>query len=145
MEDSTIGGDGGGMAGGPKRIMVVEDERVTRRTLEQLLASEGYNITTANDGSEALAEAQHNPPDLILLDLGLPSDPFGGANFDGFGVMLWLKRRMPDRKIPIIVLTARQDPASRKTAMELGADLYLTKPFKVDELFAGIRSILGGG
>jgi DNA-binding response OmpR family regulator len=125
-----------------KRVLVVEDERITRRTLERLLASQGYNISTAVDGSEALAEAQHNPPDLILLDLGLPSDPFGGGNFDGFGVMQWLNRRMPDKKIPIIVLTARQDAASRKTAYELGASLYMTKPFHPEELFKAIGILL---
>ncbi len=141
MESSPNGGPQA--SGTAKRILIVEDERVTRRTLELLLAGQGYQVVTAVDGSEALAEAQDNPPDLILLDLGLPSDPFGGGNFDGFGVMQWLSRRMPDKKIPIIVLTARQDAASRKTAYDLGADLYMTKPFEAEQLFKAIRIVLG--
>jgi two-component system OmpR family response regulator len=128
---------------GAKRILIVEDERITRRALEQLLGSEGYRLSTAADGAAAVAEAQHNPPDLILLDLGLPSDPFGGANFDGFGVMQWLNRMMPDAKIPVIVLTARQDAATRKTAYDLGAAVFMTKPFEPEQLFQAIRIVLG--
>lgn len=130
-------------ANGPrKRILVVEDDRVVQRSLHQLLSEEGYDVLSALDGSEGMAQAQHGSPDLILLDLGLPTDPFGGGQFDGFGVMQWLRRRMQETQIPVIILTARQDEASRKRAFELGASVYLTKPFKPEELFKAIRIVL---
>lgn len=129
----------------PKRILVVEDELVVRGALCQMLSGQGYEVITAVDGSEALRQVSGFAPDLILLDLGLPTDPFGGGISDGFGVMQWLKRGKQEEPIPIIVLTARQDPESRRRAMELGASVYLTKPFKAQELFEAIRMVLGEG
>ena len=128
---------------GPKRILVVEDEVVVRGALCQLLSGEGYQVITAVDGSEALRQVSGFAPDLILLDLGLPTDPFGGGISDGFGVMKWLKRGKQEEPIPIIVLTARQDVESRRRAIDLGASVYLTKPFKAQELFQAIRIVLG--
>jgi DNA-binding response OmpR family regulator len=131
-----------GSTGSGKRILVVEDDKVVQRAVRDLLLTEGYEVLAAMDGSEGMAQAQHAEPDLILLDLGLPSDPFGGGNFDGFGVMQWLGRRMTEKRIPIIVLTARHDPESRKRAFECGASAYLTKPFKPAELLKAIRIVL---
>jgi DNA-binding response OmpR family regulator len=128
--------------GVPKRILVVEDELVVRGALQQLLSGQGYEVITAADGSEALRQASGFTPDLILLDLGLPTDPFGGGIADGFGVMEWLRRGKQEKPIPIIVLTARQDPESRRRAIDLGASVYLTKPFKAAELFQAIRIVL---
>ena len=125
-----------------KRILVVEDDRVVQRSLRQLLTEEGYEVISAFDGSEGMAQAQQAEPDLIILDLGLPTDPFGGGQFDGFGVMQWLRRRMQGIQIPVIILTARQDQESRKQAFQLGASVYLTKPFKPEELFKAIRIVL---
>jgi DNA-binding response OmpR family regulator len=127
---------------GRKRILVVEDDRIVQRSLRQLLTEEGYEVISALDGSEGMAQAQHASPNLIILDLGLPTDPFSGGQFDGFGVMQWLRRRMQGIQIPVIILTARQDQASRKQAFELGASAYLTKPFKPEELFKAIRIVL---
>jgi CheY-like chemotaxis protein len=127
----------------PKRILVVEDEVVVRGALCQLLSGRGYEVITAVDGSEALRQVSGFAPDLILLDLGLPTDPFGGGISDGFGVMQWLRRGQQEKPIPIIVLTARQDSESRRRAMDLGASVYLTKPFKAEQLFHAIRIVLG--
>jgi len=131
-----------GSTGSGKRILVVEDDRVVQRAVRDLLVTEGYEVLAALDGSEGMMQAQHAAPDLILLDLGLPSDPFGGGNFDGFGVMEWLGRRMRDKRIPIIILTARHDEESRRHAFESGASAYLTKPFKPQELLKAIRIVL---
>ena len=126
-----------------KRILVVEDERVIRSALATLLTDQGYEVLSAADGSEAMTMAQSQLPDLILLDLGLPSDPFSGGNFDGFGVMQWLQRRITEKQIPVIVLTARQDKTNRQRAFDLGASVFLTKPFVPEELFKAIRIVLG--
>jgi DNA-binding response OmpR family regulator len=131
-----------GSTGNAKRILVVEDDRVVQRAVRDLLMAEGYEVLAALDGSEGMTQAQHAEPDLILLDLGLPSDPFGGGNFDGFGVMQWLGRRMTDKRVPIIVLTARHDQESRRRAFEFGASAYLTKPFQPPELLKAIRIVL---
>ena len=135
---------GSGIPGNPrKRILLVEDDHVIQRALRDLLGSAGYELLHAYDGSDGVAQAQHASPDLILLDLGLPpSDPFTGGISDGFEVMLWLTRVMTEKKIPIIILTARDDPKSRKRGLELGASAYLTKPFKPEELLKAIRIVL---
>ena len=125
-----------------KRILVIEDDRVVQRAVRDLLRSEGYEVLAAMDGSEGMLQAQHSEPDLIILDLALPSDPFGGGIFDGFGVMNWLGRRMTDKKIPVIILTASHDAESRKRAFECGASAYITKPFKPPELLKAIRIVL---
>jgi DNA-binding response OmpR family regulator len=142
MNDKPESGNASGGSGQGKRILVVEDDLVVQRAVRDLLISEGYEVLAALDGAEGMKQAQHVEPDLILLDLGLPSDPFGGGNFDGFGVMQWLGRRMSDRKIPVIILTARQDAQSRQHAFDCGASAYLTKPFKSEELLKAIRIVL---
>ena len=116
---------------------------MVRSVLATLLTDQGYEVLSAVDGSEAMTMAQNQLPDLILLDLGLPSDPFGGGNFDGFGVMQWLRRRITGKQIPVIILTARQDKATRQRAYDLGASVFLTKPFVPEELFKAIRIVLG--
>lgn len=127
-----------------KKLLLVEDDRVIQRALRDLLRDSGYEVLLAYDGSEGVAKARSTHPDLIVLDLGLPAtDPFAGGAFDGFEVMRWLGRvTTDDTRIPIIVLTARQDAQSRQAAMSLGASAYLTKPFKPDELIKAIRIIL---
>jgi len=126
-----------------KRILVVEDDRIIRQAVINLLVHWGYEVLAAADRPEALSLAQRELPDLILLDLSLPSDPFGGGNFDGFGVMQWLKRRVTEKQIPVIVLTARQDKESRQQSYALGASVYLTKPFEPEGLLKAIRIVLG--
>jgi DNA-binding response OmpR family regulator len=127
-----------------KKLLLVEDDRIIQRALRDLLRDSGYDILHAYDGSEGVSQARSHHPNLIILDLGLPAtDPFAGGAFDGFEVMRWLGRlTTDDAKIPVIILTARQDPQSRQTAMSLGASAYLTKPFKPDELIQAIRIVL---
>jgi len=124
-----------------KRVLVVEDETTIRETVGALLTSEGYEVITAADGSEALTQAQQASPDVIILDLGLPSTDPGAGQFDGFGVMQWLGVRLP-KFIPVIVLTARQDETTRRQAAALGATAFVAKPFAPKDLLAAVQEVV---
>ena len=114
------------------RILVVDDEIQIRRALDINLRAHGYSVTLAASGEEALTEAAANPPDLILLDLGLP-------NMDGVDVIRGLRVWT---SIPIIVLSVRYEDASKVAALDAGADDYVTKPFSINELLARLRASL---
>ena len=114
------------------RILVVDDEPPLRRTLAIGLRARGYDVDTAADGREALATAHATPPDLVLLDLGLP-------DLDGVEVI----RRLRDHsEVPIVVLSARAGSPDKVGALDAGADDYVTKPFGVEELLARLRAVL---
>ncbi len=125
------------------RVLVVEDDRTTRELVSQLLNRAGYDVIAVADGSEALTEASRFSPQVIVLDLMLPSTEPGGGQFDGFGVLKWLNMRLA-RPIPAMVLTCRQDEPSRRLAASLGASKYLTKPFKHQELLDAIQDLMSG-
>ena len=114
------------------RILLVDDEVSIQRTLAPLLRSRGYEVEVASNGAEALREVAARPPDLMVLDLGLP-------DLEGTEVC----RRVRDTSaLPIIVLTARGADADKVSALDLGADDYVTKPFSPEELLARIRVAL---
>jgi two-component system KDP operon response regulator KdpE len=117
----------------PLRILVVDDEPPIRRFLRTSLAAQKYLIEEAEDGQAALDIARNTPPDLVVLDLGLPG-------MDGFEVIRTLREAGCD--VPIVVLSSRTDEAGKVRALDLGADDYVTKPFGVDELLARIRAAL---
>ena len=114
------------------RILLVDDEVSIQRAVAILLESRGYRVDVAGTGSAALRMAQEQPPDLVVLDLGLPDT-------DGTEVCRQLRRTL---KAPIIVLSARAGEAEKVKALELGADDYVTKPFGPEELVARIRVAL---
>jgi len=115
-----------------KTILVVDDEPQIAQIAKDYLQHAGYAVITAGDGSEALALARERRPDLVVLDLGLPTR-------DGLDVARRLRR---DRSIPIIMLTARVEESDRLKGLELGADDYITKPFSPRELVARVRAVL---
>jgi len=117
----------------PLRLLVVDDEPAIRRFLRTSLTAHGYQVTEAGDGQAALGELRRNPPDILVLDPGLP-------DVDGFEVIRRL--REGGSTLPIIVLSSRADEAGKVQALDLGADDYVTKPFGVDELLARIRAAL---
>jgi len=113
-------------------ILVVDDEQPIRRFLRATLAASRYEITEAATGAEGLWAAAQRPPDLVILDLGLP-------DMDGLEVT----RRLREwSAVPIVVLSARGQEHDKVAALDAGADDYLTKPFGVDELKARIRVAL---
>ena len=116
----------------PYRILVVEDDPTLRLVLRDNLASEGYLVDVAGDGSAANRRAQAAVPDLIVLDLTLP-------DCDGLDLLPILRQR---GQVPIIILTARGQHAEKVRGLGLGADDYITKPFNLEELLARIRAVL---
>ena len=117
----------------PKSVLVVDDEPKIVDVVGDYLRSAGYTVTTAADGERALELARARPPDLVVLDLGLPG-------LDGLDVTRELRRASPP--VPIIMLTARGEETDRVLGLELGADDYLVKPFSPRELVARVRAVL---
>jgi DNA-binding response OmpR family regulator len=115
-----------------KTIMVVDDERRLVSLVESYLTQEGYRVISANNGREALPVASREKPDLIILDLMMPE-------MDGYGFM---REHRKEQDTPIILLTARVDDDERVIGLELGADDYITKPFRPRELVARVRAVL---
>lgn len=114
-------------------ILAVDDEQPIRKLLRTGLAAEGYSVVEARNGREALDMLATTPPDLILLDLGLP---------DLSGLDLLARWRAEALDLPIIILSSRNDETGIVRALELGADDYVTKPFGMRELAARIRLAL---
>ena len=114
------------------RILVVDDEPAMLRALRISLRARGYEVTTAATGSEALTEATGRPPAAVILDLGLP-------DIDGVEVIHGLRART---QAPIVVLSGRTGSGDKITALDAGADDYVTKPFAMEELFARLRANL---
>ena len=114
------------------RVLIVDDEPQLLRALRINLRARNYEVDTAPDGAAALAAAARCPPDVVILDLGLP-------DLDGMEVIEGLRGWS---RAPIIVLSGRADPAGKVDALDAGADDYVTKPFHMDELLARVRSAL---
>jgi len=116
----------------PKTVLVVDDEPKIVEVVGDYLRRAGFSVNTAADGNGAVASARARPPDLVVLDLGLPG-------LDGLDVARELRRASP---VPIIMLTARGDETDRVLGLELGADDYIVKPFSPRELVARVRAVL---
>ena len=119
-----------------QRVLIVDDEPNIVLSLEYLLGQEGYEVAVAASGDEALARVEASRPHLVILDVMLPG-------IDGFEVCRRLRSRPDPPKI--ILLTARGREAERLKGLDLGADVYVTKPFSTRELIANVRRCLGGG
>ena len=115
-----------------EKILVVDDDKNICELLRLYLVKEGYNVTMAHDGSAALAEFDKLHPDLVLLDLNLPE-------VSGFQICRDIKRRSA---LPVLVLTSRDQLRDEVHALELGADEYLTKPYRRERLLARIGNVL---
>ncbi len=118
-----------------KKILIIEDEAQTRRNIATILEMEGYEPITAPEGKTGVALARELQPALILCDVSMPE-------FDGHDVLRTLRADSRTACIPFLFLTARTDRKDVRLGMELGADDYLYKPTRVDELLGAIRSRL---
>jgi type II secretory ATPase GspE/PulE/Tfp pilus assembly ATPase PilB-like protein/CheY-like chemotaxis protein len=117
-------------------VLLVEDEEQLRRVMKDLLQREGYRVAEARDGIQALDEVDRSAPDVIILDLNLPG-------LDGYGVLAQLRSRPATRDIPVMVLTAKGDEDNEVRVFDLGADDFVTKPFRARSLTARIEAVLG--
>lgn len=117
------------------QVLVVEDEEALAQLLKYNLEKEGYRVSLAVDGEEALMAAEETPPDLVLLDWMLPKAP-------GIEVCRRLRGRQDTRNTPIVMLTARGEESDRVRGLDLGADDYITKPFSMSELLARLRAVM---
>src|ERR1700694_3267600 len=120
------------MSVNPTRVLVVDDEPAIRRFLRVTLEAHGYAVSEAESGREALAAVMAWQPDVIVLDLGLP-------DIDGVEVARRLRKWS---RIPIIIVSVRAADTDKVSALDAGADDYLTKPFSSSELLARLRAAL---
>ena len=118
-----------------ERILVVDDDETIRRTLRINLRARGYEVEGVGSGRDALSTLEAAPPDLVVLDLGLP-------DLDGVEVLRRIRARS---SVPVVVLSARHQSDDKVEALDEGADDYVTKPFGMDELMARVRSALRRG
>jgi type II secretory ATPase GspE/PulE/Tfp pilus assembly ATPase PilB-like protein/ActR/RegA family two-component response regulator len=119
-----------------RKVLLVDDEDALRRVMKDLLEREGYVVTEARDGVQALDQVDRTGPDVIVLDLNLPG-------LDGYSVLSHLRSRPATADIPVVVLTAKGDEDNEVRVFELGADDFLTKPFRARALSARLDAVLG--
>src|SRR5881397_2080889 len=117
------------------RVLVVDDEPDITALVAYHLAKEGYRVTTAANGTEALRSAREERPDLVVLDLMLPG-------LSGYDILAELRRREETRDVGVILLTARKEEPDRIKGLSLGADDYLAKPFSPKELVLRVGAVL---
>jgi CheY-like chemotaxis protein len=118
------------------KVLLVDDEDSLRKVMRDLLERDGYVVAEARDGVQALDQVDRVGPDIIVLDLNLPG-------LDGYGVLSHLRSRPATAEIPVIVLTAKGDEDNEVRVFELGADDFLTKPFRARALSARLEAVLG--
>jgi CheY-like chemotaxis protein len=118
------------------RVLVIDDEVRDRDLVAAMLATSGYEVRHADSGVHGLQEANAAPPDVILLDVQMP-------DMDGFEVCRLLRRAPRTRKIPVIMITASDDPALNRNAYAVGAQACITKPVRQDGLIATIQVMWG--
>ncbi|QQS46512.1 MAG: response regulator transcription factor [Acidobacteriota bacterium] len=118
-----------------KRLLVIDDDPGLLRAVAETLRAEGYEVTTARRGAEALVRIAESLPDLIVSDIRMPG-------MDGYELVRNLRASARTRLIPIVFLTAKDETADRIAGFRSGVDAYLTKPFEPDELLAVVANIL---
>lgn len=115
------------------KVMVIDDSQTIRRTAETLLAREGYEVVTAQDGFEALAKIAEQSPDLIFIDIMMP-------RLDGYQACALIKGNPRFARTPVIMLSSKDGLFDRARGRIVGSDEYLTKPFTKDELLGAVRA-----
>lgn len=117
------------------RVLVVDDDPAILRTLRINLRARGHDVEAVTTGADALSSVADAPPDVVILDLGLP-------DIDGVEVLRRIRERS---RVPVVVLSARHDSDDKVEALDEGADDYVTKPFGMDELMARVRAAIRRG
>lgn len=119
----------------PLTILIVDDDLGTRLSISDYLELSGYSVIAADDGQQALAMVEQNHPDLIVTDIVMP-------RMNGYELVRRVRQQVMFRLLPVILLTARTKTQERILGYQSGCDLYLPKPFELEELAAAIRNLL---
>jgi twitching motility two-component system response regulator PilG len=114
------------------RILIVDDSATIRRSAESMLAAEGYDVVTAENGFEALSKVARHNPDLIFVDIMMP-------RLDGYQTCAIIKNNTQYRSTPVVMLTSKDGLFDQARGRVVGSDLYLTKPFTKEELLAAVQ------
>ena len=117
-----------------KRVLIVDDEQDIVETIQFVLESQGYECICAYDGEVGLKRAKDNTPDLIVLDVMMP-------NINGYKISRLLMFDAKYKNIPILMLTARSQKEDKLIGEETGADIYMTKPFDIEELVNNVKKL----
>jgi len=117
------------------RLLVVDDEKDIADPLARILSREGYQVSVAYDGEEALSRIKDNDPDVILLDLMLPK-------LNGFEVLQRIREKHNERWRPVIIISAQQDLETTRKCYHMEADQYLTKPCSTENILRGLRTLI---
>src|SRR6266446_6005109 len=130
---------------GRKKILVVDDNLVVRKILGMRLQKSGYEVLEAADGGAALGIVRTNKPDLILLDIFFPPDVAvgGGAAWDGFHIMEWLRRMDHAKDVPVMIITGSNPEEYRERSLKAGAVAFFQKPVNEEELLAAVHRTFG--
>jgi len=118
------------------KILIVDDDLTITELMKALMIMEGYEPSVVNDSTKALDIAASFQPDLITMDLMMPG-------ISGFDLCEQLRQDPRFAKLPILIVSAKDDPGTKDRAMRTGADDYLTKPFNIDELLQRVRALTG--
>lgn len=118
----------------PKRILVVDDHPPTVRLIQNALEQEGFSVIAAANGAECLIAVHQDSPDVVILDVIMPV-------MDGLQTLRVIRENEATKTLPVIVLSVRDSDQDVLDGWRIGADLYLTKPFKLDDLLAAVKRI----
>lgn len=130
--EETMSTDEGGAARSQLCVLVVDDSATIRRSAETMLANEGCNVVTAENGFEALSKITRHRPDLVFVDIMMP-------RLDGYQTTAIIKNNAEFRDTPVIMLTSKDGLFDKARGRVVGSDLYLTKPFTREELLSAVK------
>ena len=116
-------------------VLVVDDSSTLREMIAALLLKAGLTVLEAKDGVEAQALIQASPPDLVVLDIVMP-------NMNGYELSRWIKNNATTQSIPVIICSSKGEEFDRYWGMKQGADAYITKPFRPDDMISTVRQLL---
>ena len=118
-----------------KTVLVVDDHPPTVRLIQNALEQDGFSVVTASNGAECVLAVHREQPDLVILDVIMPV-------MDGFQALRVLRENNRTKRLPVIILTVRKSDEDVLHGWQIGADMYLTKPFEVPELVSAVKRIL---
>ena len=130
--ETAANAKGEAVAPGDLCILVVDDSATIRRSAETMLANEGFNVITAENGFEALSKVSRHRPDVIFVDIMMP-------RLDGYQTTAIIKNNEEFRDTPVVMLTSKDGLFDKARGRVVGSDLYLTKPFTREELLSAVR------